>query len=149
MKGHVLICTGVADYSTTRGECCFEANQKETMCTIQLVVDSVAEGNEVLRIELAPKTSQCVCEAPGTTTDITITETGEYGTLHTARCTVCKYIRTVSVYMYEPTFLTYVRTLSVYVNTCAYISMYVSAFLTYVHACTLIIYKPKGMYVCT
>ena len=100
MKVDVLICTGAADYSTTRGECCFEANQRETTCTIQLVVDSVAEGNEVLRIELAPKTGQCVCEAPGTTTDITITETGEYGTLHTVRCTVCKCVRTVSVYTY-------------------------------------------------
>ena len=95
----VLICTGAADYSTTRGECCFEANQKETTCTIQLVVDSIAESDEVLRIELAPKTGQCVCEAPGTTTDITIKETGEYGTLHTVRCTVCEYVRTVSVYV--------------------------------------------------
>ena len=95
----VLICTGAADYSTTKGECCFEANQKETTCKIQLVVDSIAESDEVLRIELAPTTGQCVCEAPGTTIDITIKETGEYGTLHTVRCTVCKYVRTVSVYV--------------------------------------------------
>ena len=95
------ICTGAADYSTTRGECCFEVNQKETTCTIQLVVDSIPESDEILRIKLAPKTGQCVCEAPGTTTDITIKETeGEYGTLHTVRCTVCTYVRTVSVYIH-------------------------------------------------
>ena len=74
----VLICTGAADYSNTSGECCFGVNQKETTCTIQLVVDSVPEGDEVLRIELAPKPGQCVCEAPGNTTDITITEIGKY-----------------------------------------------------------------------
>ena len=113
MKVHVLICTGAADYSTTRGECCFEADQKETTCTIQLVVDSVAEGDEVLRIALAPKTGQYVCEAPGTTTDITITETGECGTLHTVRCTVCKYVCTVSVCTYICTHISDVRIIGV------------------------------------
>ena len=75
----IFVYTGAADYSNTSGVCCFEANQKETTCTIQLVVDSVTEGDEVLRIELNPKPGQCVCEAPGNTTDITITEKGKYG----------------------------------------------------------------------
>ena len=73
----IFVYTGAADYSTTSGECCFDVNQKETTCTIQLVVDSVTEGDEVLRIALAPNSSQCVCEAPGNTTDITITEKGK------------------------------------------------------------------------
>ena len=71
-----LFCIGTADYSTTSGECCFKAKQRETTCTIELVVDSVSEREEVLRIKLAPKPGQCVCEAPGSTTDITIKETG-------------------------------------------------------------------------
>ena len=78
----VFFCTGDADYSNTSGECCFEANQKETTCTIQLVVDSVTEDDEVLRITLATNPNQSVCEAPGTTTDVIITEMGKYGTSH-------------------------------------------------------------------